>query len=94
MARLSTDEKNRRTSARQLRRLKTAREDVLYLSSDGRLITTWIGEVAGYVTHLRKRPSPIGGGFYNLRFRSVHGHSWSGTSPGPGMYARVRRMKG
>lgn len=92
--RLTTDERNLRTSARQLRRLRTAKRDVLYLSGDGKLITTWIGEVAGRVTYLNKRSSPIGSFFYNLRFTDIYGNTWSGTSPGPGMYAVVRRVKG
>lgn len=92
MAKLSVDERNRRASQRQLAALRTAKRDVLYLSGDGKLVTTWTGDVAGRVTHLLKRSSPIGRYFYNLRFTDIYGNHWTGTSPGPNMYVRARRM--
>lgn len=81
-----------------------AREDIrtggtyfAYLSSDGRQLTTWSGGRLADVTRLSKSRHF---GFYGVsydvvHFRAVdvHGARWYGTSPGRGMYARMRRAK-
>lgn len=93
----SLDERNRATSAKQLRELEHARKEVLYLSSDMKTLTTWTGEHAGNVVRLTRNRGGFGGasgGFYNLRMVDIYGHLWAGTSPGGGMYARIRRIKG
>ena len=93
----SVDAKNRATSAKQLRDLEHAQKEVLYLSSDMKTITTWTGDLAGRVTRLTRNRGGFGGragGFYNVRMVDIYGHHWAGTSPGGGMYARLRRVKG
>lgn len=79
--------------------LLTAREAFGYLSesaSGGPVITTWTGGmlmrvVGENVSRVRYTPS---GGRYQLTYVNavdVHGQRWHGTSPGRGMYARLRR---
>jgi hypothetical protein len=66
-----------------------------YLSSDGKRITTWTGGTLMHVTkHTTARVGFGGTTRHYLRATDVHGaHSWIGTSPGPNMYARMRRAK-
>jgi len=93
----AVDARNRATSQRQLRELATRRTDVLYLSGDKRTLTTWIGEHAADILSLTASRRYGFGGFqhtlYYFRARDIYGHLWTGTSPGPNMYARVRRIK-
>ena len=93
----SVDERNKATSARQLRELEHARKEVLYLSQDMKTLTTWTGEHAARVVRLTRNTGGFGGrsgGFYNLRAVDIYGHLWAGTSPGGSMYAKIRRIKG
>jgi hypothetical protein len=79
-------------------RLLTERSIFCYLSSDGKTLTTWTGGKLMTVTsHKTARvgfrgidgKSPVR---HYLQAHDVHGaHCWIGTSPGPGMYARMRR---
>jgi hypothetical protein len=87
------DDRNKATSAKQIKGLKTATRDTLYLSADGKTLTTWTGEHAAKITYLNKRSSPVGRSFYNLRAIDIYGNPWSGTSPGHSMYANVKRTK-
>ena len=89
--------RNRATSQRQLRELATRRKDVLYLSGDGKSLTTWPGDHAAVIL---KMTASRRWGFYGVPYtlyyftaRDIHGNLWTGTSPGPQMYARVRRIK-
>jgi len=92
------DARNAATSRRQLRELATRRTDMLYLSSDKRTLTTWMGDHAANILSLtasqRRGFYGVRHTLYYFRARDIHGNFWSGTSPGPGMYARVRRIKG
>lgn len=79
--------------------LRTARSYTAYLMRDaaGKVtLTTWAGGKLADVTSYATRP--VGFGFRPSRtyFRAtdVHGTHWHGTSPGFGMYARMRRTKG
>lgn len=63
----------------------------VYLASDGRTATDWAGGFLGRVTYLRKGRHNIGGYLYRIRVTDWAGGQWYGTSPGPGMYARLRR---
>lgn len=78
--------------------LKTAERAFGYLSQDRQKITTWTGGELAVVRGIRehKRRMPRTGAPYTIsyfRARDVHGAMWAGSSPGPGMYARMRRMK-
>ena len=71
----------------------------LTLDKDRQLpvLTTWPGGRLANVTAIWETSA---GGFARhvtiMRFRAVdiHGAHWYGTSPGVGMYARMRRAKG
>lgn len=74
--------------------LKQANTFFAYLSGDGKRITTWTGgklaDVTGSVEH------KVGfHGSTRIYFDAVdvHGVKWYGTTPGTGMYARMRRRK-
>lgn len=79
--------------------LKTARAFTAYLSNGahstptGYHLTTWTGGILANVTTLTRGNHNIGGFLYRFRAVDVHGQKWYGTSPGPGMYARMRRAK-
>ncbi len=85
--------------------LKTAQTYTAYLThlktDDGyvkaSILTTWTGGHLANVTRLWQ--TRIGGflgrqTIYRFRATDVHGQQWYGTSPGPGMYARMHRAKG
>ena len=57
-------------------------------------LTTWTGGKLATVTYAQQGRHNIGGKLYRFRAIDVHGQHWHGTSPGPGMYARMRRSKG
>lgn len=82
--------------ARERESLKTQNTFAAYLSGDSKHLTTWTGGVLATVTH---RWFTSAGGFARgttiTRFRAtdVHGQRWYGTSPGPNMYARMRKAK-
>jgi hypothetical protein len=83
--------------ARDKDTLKAETSFFAYLSSDKKQITGWPGWMLMRVTSTHKRLL----GFsrdsqnycYHIRATDVHGHKWYGTSPGPGMYARMRKVK-
>jgi hypothetical protein len=58
-------------------------------------LTTWQGTVLATVTSIRaeKRSAPSGGRYTRVYFRATDakGRHWYGTTPGLGMYARMRR---
>ena len=80
--------------------LKTAERFTAYLSNGPQgnethyRLTTWTGGTLALVTSLTRGNHNIGGFLYRFRAVDVHGGRWYGTSPGPGMYARMRRAKG
>lgn len=61
-------------------------------------LNTWLGAKLATVTHFSMSRRRYGFGtpytLYYFRATDVHGGKWYGTSPGPGMYARMRRAKG
>lgn len=80
--------------------LKTVERFTAYLSNGPQgnetayRLTTWTGGTLARVTSLTRGNHNIGGFLYRFRAVDVHGGRWYGTSPGPGMYARMRRAKG
>lgn len=67
-----------------------------YLSSDGKKITTWMGDELGIVNSRKiarvgfrdisgRRPER-----YFLKVQGIDGRKWIVTGPGPGMYCRMR----
>lgn len=89
--------------ARQVADLLTADRYVAYLkvpvhtptshTTTGSTLTTWTGGTLARVTWLTKSRHNIGGHLYHFNATDVHGQQWYGTSPGPGMYARMRKCK-
>lgn len=77
----------------QRRELKTEQTYMAYLSSDKTRLTTWTGGELATITYLHQGRHNIGGSLYRFRATDVHGQDWYGTTPGPGMYARMRRTK-
>ena len=58
-------------------------------------LTTWTGGVLAWLTAPpTKGRHNIGGYLWRFRAVDVHGQYWYGTSPGPNMYARMRKVKG
>lgn len=64
-----------------------------YLSENGEAITTWPGQALARVTYLNQGRHNIGGSLYRFNAIDHDGARWYGTSPGKGMYARLRRAK-
>lgn len=75
--------------------LQRAQAYFAYLSSDGRRLTTWTDGLLADVTSVHS--APVGFGHdttrYYFKATDLDGCKWYGTSPGPGMYARMRRAK-
>lgn len=75
--------------------LLTDKRVFAYLSADGKTVITWTGGKLATVTRLKSATlSGFGSTYrrYYIRAVDVHGaHQWTGTSPGPGMYCRLRR---
>lgn len=66
-----------------------------YLSSDGKRFTNWPGSPLGHVVH----SSTYRTGWHeseitHVRVRDVHGSLWHGKGAGPGMFLKLRPMKG
>lgn len=59
----------------------------------GSTLTDWPGGTLARVTYLTRGRHNIGGYLYRFTAIDVHGQHWYGTSPGPGMYARMRKAK-
>lgn len=59
-----------------------------YLTGDGATIATWSGGKLAHVT------SKVTARRVYLRAIDDTGKRWHGTSPGPGMYARMRATRG
>lgn len=83
----------------QVEALKTADTFVGYLSNGPQgkqtsyRLTTWTGGHLATVGTLVRRDHNIGGFLYYINAIDAHGQQWHGTSPGPGMYARMRKNK-
>ncbi len=71
--------------------LKTANVYTAYLTNGA--LTTWSGGHLATITYLHEGRHNIGGTLWRFRATDVHGGKWYGTSPGPGMYARMRKRK-
>lgn len=63
------------------------------ISNPRYVLTDWPGKVLARVTYLNKGRHNIGGSLYRFRAVDTKGAYWYGTSPGPGMYARMHRAK-
>ncbi len=59
----------------------------------GSTLQTFTGITLARVTYLSRERHNIGGYLYHFRTVDVHGQHWYGTSPGPSMYARMRKCK-
>ncbi len=64
-----------------------------YLASDGKSITTWPGGTLARVTWSRVAKHGFCGKLTRFDAIAPDGSKWYGTSPGNGMYARLRRRK-
>lgn len=76
--------------------MKTATSFFAYLSRDGASISNWAGRKLGTVTTSRNYKAWGFGGQhwrYSVRVVDLDGRRWYGTSPGPGMYCRLRPFK-
>lgn len=86
-------------NAREVAALQTATTYAAYMGGipEGdyrpRSLSTWTGHHLALITWCERRRHNIGGFLYYFRARDVHGAYWYGTSPGPNMYARMRRAK-
>lgn len=74
------------------------RKYVAYVSSDGKYLTTWVGDELARITHSTTSHRR---GFYGVSFSVLHvravdsrGRWWSGTGAGRNMFIRIRRVKG
>jgi hypothetical protein len=66
-----------------------------YLSSDGKSITTWSGgHLATVERGVSRKTGFCGATRMYLRAVDPTGKRWHGSSPGPGMYARLRKSSG
>ena len=66
-----------------------------YLSCDGKRVTGFLGNELMRVTYLHKASHNLGCRYlWRLNAVDVHGQAWWGTSPGPGVYCRLRKGKG
>ena len=66
-----------------------------YLSSDGKSITGWKGNVLARVTQESdSRTGWHGSTITHIRAIDVHGNSWYGKGAGRGMYITIRPLKG
>lgn len=83
--------------ASQRAQMTTGAPFVGYLASDGQSITTWSGGKLARVTGNLPRKVGFRGVMSDRRhyLRAIDdtGKRWHGTSPGPGMYARMRPSK-
>lgn len=84
--------------AEQRAALLTANTYMGYLSGDGSQITTWTGGTLATVTTATERRVGFGAwrkgeGRTYWKAVDVHGQRWHGTSPGRGMFARMRKSK-
>lgn len=82
--------------AYQREAMKTAKSYNAYFSGDKSFITSWTGGKLATVTYYRS--AAVGFGHnprrYYIRAITEDGARWYGTSPGPGMFCRLRRAKG
>lgn len=63
-----------------------------YLSSDGRSVTTWTGDILGYVSRLSTWRDNFGGVRHHISFRMA-GRDYYAQGPGKGMYTRCKAYK-
>lgn len=77
--------------------MRTVTRYMAYLSDDGSRLTDWPGATLATVISTRTARYRGFGGmpFTRVYFSAVdvHGQRWHGTSPGRGMYARMRKVK-
>ena len=65
-----------------------------YLSSDGKHVTGWKGNILGTVTYeSTSRTGFYGSKLTHIRVRDVHGAGWYGKGSGRGMCINLRPMK-
>lgn len=79
--------------AGELSAMRTAQHYGAYLSGNGSRLTTWPGQPLAVVTSLVERRVGFGGSRFYFKATDLDGQHWHGTSPGPGMYARLHRSK-
>jgi hypothetical protein len=67
-----------------------------YVSSDGKSITTWMGDILGNITYTRQDSRRRS--WHNDKMRTVYATIWGrryyGRNSGNGMVINLRRMKG
>jgi hypothetical protein len=73
--------------------LKTATSFMAYLNSEGTKLTTWTGGELATIRQMWGVHNNMAGTIQRFRAVDVHGQHWYGTSPGPGMYARMHKNK-
>lgn len=102
--RLSTDERNRRTSAREVKMFLRKRPDrwFVYYSDDKKRVTTWTGETIGLINSVGKpyQPGCTRGRcersrIFHVRVKAITGDIYNGTCvEDTGTYCRLRKAKG
>lgn len=80
--------------SQQAAEMTTADQMLLYLSSDGRSVTTWSGGVLARVTeHSATRTGWYGPDIHLIRATDANGARWYGRNGGNGMCIMLRRAK-
>lgn len=92
------DARNRETSAREVRDFKARTEPVpytAYLSSDGKRITTWMGETLATIASVGKPAQAFGNRDKLTPFRAIgiDGRVYYGRHNGPSMSLVMRPLK-
>ncbi len=80
-------------NVRELTAFLAADKYCAYLSGDGKSITTWPGGLLARVTWSHKVRHGFCGQLTRFDAVASDGSKWYGTSPGNGMYCRLRRRK-
>lgn len=93
------DSRNKELDKKFVEEFKTLNKAVVYISKDGKNITTWMGTPLGKVLSMTARSnnfmsrSDTGEKLYSLKAKDNNGRLWFGTTHGPGMYARIQVKK-
>lgn len=93
---MSIESANQETSKREVSEFTKgeALVWVAYLSSDGKRVTTWMGETLATITSMGKPyRSNLGSVCTPFRAKGIDGREHYGRHNGPGMHLRLRAAK-